>query len=99
MAEARKTRQDAREAWKRGETGVLVEICVECGREYTFEDEPPPDDLTCEKCGSTVFRAYFEPDEKSEAAQDFENSTARDLNPDDAEGETTSGDLVDLDHL
>lgn len=81
------------------ESGILIEICVECGREYTFEDEPPPDDLTCEKCDGTVFRSYYEPYEKSEASQDFDETTGRDMNPDDAEGETTSGDLVDLERL
>lgn len=99
MADANKIRQRAQEAWEQGESGVLVEICVECGKEYTFEDEPPPDDLECDKCGGGVFRAYFEPDNMSEARQDFEDSTSRDTNPDDAEGDVTSGDLVDLDHL
>lgn len=82
-----------------GESGILVQICVECGREYTFDDEPPPDDLTCDKCGGGVFRSYYEPDEKSEAGLDFEETTGRDMNPDDPEGETTSGDLVDLERL
>lgn len=81
------------------ESGILVEICVECGREYTFEDDPPPDDLTCDKCGGQVFRSYWEPYEKSEAGRDFEESTSRDMNPDDPEGETTRGDLVDLERL
>ena len=81
------------------ESGILVEICVECGREYTFEDDPPPDDLTCEKCGGGVFRSYYEPYEKSDASRDFDETTSRDMNPDDAEGETTAGDLVDLERL
>lgn len=82
-----------------GDTGILVQICVECGREYTFEDEPPPDDLECEKCGGEVFRSYYEADEPSEASIDFEETTGRDMNPDDPEGDTTSGDLVDLERL
>jgi len=79
--------------------GILVEICVECGREYTFEDEPPPDDLTCEKCGGQVFRSYFESAEASDAERDFRETTERDTDPDDAEGDVTRGDLVDLDRL
>ena len=82
-----------------GESGILVQICVECGREYTFEDEPPPDDLTCEKCGGTVFRSYYEADEPSEASVDFAETTDRDMDTDDPEGDTTSGDLVDLERL
>lgn len=82
-----------------GESGILVLICVECGREYTYEDEPPPDDMKCDKCGGGVFRSYYEADEPSEASVDFDETTGRDMNPDDAEGDTTSGDLVDLERL
>lgn len=81
------------------ESGILVEICVECGREYTFEDDPPPDDLKCEKCGGTVFRSFWESYERSDAGRDFDETTGRDMNPDDPEGDTTSGDLVDLERL
>ena len=79
--------------------GILVQICVECGREYTFEDEPPPEDMKCEKCGGTVFRSYYETEQPSEASQDFAETTGRDLRPDDPEGDTTRGDLVDLERL
>lgn len=82
-----------------GDTGILVQICVECGREYTFEDEPPADDMKCEKCGGSVFRSYYETEEPSEASQDFEDTTGRDMRPDDPEGDTTRGDLVDLERL
>lgn len=81
------------------DSGILVQICVECGREYTFEDEPPPDDMKCEKCGGAVFRSYYDAEQPSEASRDFTETTARDMNPDDPEGETTSGDLVDLERL
>ena len=82
-----------------GESGVQIEICVECGREYTFEDEPVPETLECEKCGGKVFRSFFEAFEPSEASLDFEETTGRDMDPDDPEGDTTSGDLVDLERL
>jgi hypothetical protein len=81
------------------DSGILVQICVECGREYTFEDEPPPEDMKCEKCGGGVFRSYYETEEPSEASRDFTETTGRDMRPDDPEGETTSGDLVDLERL
>lgn len=99
MAQDRQSREAARAEFRENESGVLVEICVECGREYTFEDEEPPEELKCEKCGGTVFRAYFEPAQESEAAADFRDSTERDLDPQDAEGDVTEGDLVDLDRL
>ena len=40
------------------DSGILVQVCVECGREYTFEDDPPPEDLKCEKCGGTEIQRY-----------------------------------------
>lgn len=79
--------------------GILIQICVECGREYTYEDEPPPEDMTCEKCGGAVFRTYYDTETPSEAERDFEETTGRDMHPDDPEGDTTTGDLVDLERL
>ena len=79
--------------------GVLTLVCLQCGAEYHFEDAPPPVEMTCEKCGGTVFRSFFSPLVGDEAAQDFEDSTARDLDPDDAEGEALPGDVMDLDNL
>ena len=81
------------------DSGILVQICVECGREYTFDDEPPPENMKCEKCGGGVFRSYYETESPSEAQRDFDETTGRDMNPDDPEGDTTRGDLVDLERL
>jgi hypothetical protein len=79
--------------------GVLVQICLECGKEYTFDDEPPPADLKCEKCGSTVFRSYFEPLVEDDVEADFRETTERDLATSDPEGEATRGDILDLNNL
>jgi len=79
--------------------GILVQVCVECGREYTYEDEMPADNFKCEKCGGAVFRSFYETEQPSEALQDFEDTTGRDMRPDDPEGDTTRGDLVDLERL
>lgn len=76
--------------------GVLTQVCLTCGQEYYFTEEDPPASLACGKCGSKVFRSFFSPQENDEAARDFEDSTARDLDPDDAEGETMPGDVIDL---
>lgn len=76
--------------------GVLTMVCLKCGTEYYFTDSRPPEGMTCEKCGGGVFRDFFTPDEDNEAAADFTDSTDRDLDPDDAEGETLPGDVMDL---
>lgn len=77
---------------------VLTLVCETCGKDYFFEDEAPPADMKCEKCGGTVFRAFQE-SVGSEAADDFRDSTERDLDPDDAEGDALPGDLLDLNRL
>lgn len=76
--------------------GVLTLVCFKCGTEYYFTESDPPEGISCEKCGNSVFREFFSPVSGDEAAQDFEDSTARDLDPDDAEGDTMPGDVLDL---
>ena len=76
--------------------GVLTLVCLKCGTEYYFEDGSPPSGMTCEKCGNGVFRDFYTPSESDEASQDFEDTTARDLDPDDPEGDTLPGDVIDL---
>lgn len=76
--------------------GVLTLVCLTCGTEYHFSDARPPAGMSCEKCGSTVFRDFFSPQENDEAARDFTDSTDRDLDADDAEGESLPGDVLDL---
>lgn len=76
--------------------GVLTSVCLKCGSEYYFDDRGPPEDLTCRKCGNTVFRGYFSHETEDEAAADFREVTERDLRPDDAEGDVLPGDLLDL---
>lgn len=83
----------------RGSEGVLVQICIECGKEYMFENQEPPEDLTCEKCGNTVFRAFFANTRSSDAADDFRDSTERDVSTTDSATEVTRGDLHDLNNL
>lgn len=75
---------------------VLTLVCLECGKEYYFQEDRPPPGMSCERCGNKVFREFYTPDEADEAAQDFEDVTHRDLDPDDAEGETLPGDVLDL---
>ncbi len=79
--------------------GILVEVCVECGREYTFDEEEPPEDLTCEKCGNTVFRSFFTPTGSDDVEEDYREATERDLATDDSPSDVTASDIRDLDNL
>lgn len=79
---------------------VLVQVCIECGREYMYEgEESPPDDLTCDKCGNGVFRSFWANSDDDEAAQDFRETTERDTLTTDDAGDVTRGDLHDLGQL
>jgi hypothetical protein len=82
-----------------GAHGVLVQVCLECGKEYMFEQQEPPSDLTCAKCGNGVFRSFFASTRSDEAADDFNESTQRDLLTTDPATDVTRGDLHDLNNL
>ena len=41
--------------------GVLVQVCMECGKEYFYDDAEPPADQKCDRCGNTVFRSSRRP--------------------------------------
>ncbi|HSH46133.1 MAG TPA: hypothetical protein VK966_09770 [Longimicrobiales bacterium] len=76
---------------------VRLLVCLECGHEYRFEGaEEPPEDLTCEKCGNTVFRTFEDEVRPGEAQQDFRDTTEREVATDDPAGEVEPGDLHDL---
>jgi DNA-directed RNA polymerase subunit RPC12/RpoP len=77
---------------------MLTLVCERCGKDYFFDDEPPPENMVCEKCGSTVFRSFYD-SVGDEAADDFRDSTDRDLHPDDPEGDVMPGDIMDLNRL
>ena len=79
-----------------GDEGVLTLVCLKCGHEYYFSDGTPPPDMSCEKCGNQVFRDFYSAAEGDEASEDFDDTTSRDLDPDDAEGDTLPGDVLDL---
>ena len=88
----------ANPAGDEGRTSVLTLVCENCGKDYFFEDEQPEPGMTCEKCGASVFRSFYT-EVGDEAADDFRDSTSRDLDPDDAEGDVLPGDIMDLDRL
>jgi DNA-directed RNA polymerase subunit RPC12/RpoP len=78
--------------------GVLVLVCLECGKEYMFESQEPPE-LTCDKCGNSVFRSFFAETTPDDVADDFRTSTERDVLTTDPATDVTSGDLHDLGSL
>jgi predicted nucleic acid-binding Zn-ribbon protein len=77
---------------------VLVQVCLECGKEYTFVDEPPRGDMVCEKCGNRVFRSFYD-DAEDEVSRDFVDETERDVRTDDPATDVTPGDIADLRNL
>lgn len=81
-----------------GPSAMLTLVCEKCGKDYFFDDEPPPADMKCEKCGGTVFRSFHDV-VGDDAADDFRDSTERDLDPDDPEGDVLPGDIMDLNRL
>ena len=90
-------RGEAMRAPGRGdEEGVLTLVCFKCGTEYYFGSSAPPEDLVCEKCHNTVFRSFYSHQTEDEVATDFQESTERDLLPDDPEGDALPGDVLDL---
>ena len=79
--------------------GVLVQICISCGKECTFDKTPPPENLTCPKCGNQVFRSFFAARGYDEVDADFRASTERDLEPNEPESDVTKSDILDLNNL
>jgi NAD-dependent SIR2 family protein deacetylase len=80
-----------------GDVNVL--ICLECGKEYMFEDEPPPEDLRCDKCGNAVFRPYQVATGEDDVEREFRAETERDTNPEEGPGDVTPDDVRDLNRL
>lgn len=78
---------------------VRVLICLECGKEFMFEDAEPPEDLTCDKCGNGVFRDYHASARPDEAEREFRETTERDTLPEEGPGEVTRGDVRDIRRL
>jgi len=78
---------------------VLVQVCLECGREYYFYEGEAPEQLRCDRCGNSVFRAFFGLRSPDDVLQDFFESTERDVATDDPATDVTLGDLQDLNNL
>jgi hypothetical protein len=83
----------------RSSESILIQVCLECGKEYMFDDQPPPDDLTCSKCGNGVFRSFYASTGDDEVRSDFEDDTERDTGTTDPATDVSRGDLHDLGNL
>ena len=79
-----------------GIRGVVTLICLTCGKEKFFSQEVPAA-VTCEQCGSTVFRTFSTLTEPDEAAIDALEAQARSMAYGDSSPDTTADDVRDLD--
>jgi DNA-directed RNA polymerase subunit RPC12/RpoP len=80
----------------RDANGLLVQVCIQCGKEYMFEEQEVPTDLACTKCGSSVFRSFVARTAADDVHDDFRSSTERDTLTTDPATDITRGDLHDL---
>ena len=83
-------------AMAEGPRGVVTLVCLTCGKEKFFTGEVPAA-VTCEQCGSTVFRTFATPTEPDEAAIDALEAQARSMAYGDSSPDTTQDDVRDLD--
>lgn len=82
-------------AGKQGPDGVLTLVCLMCGNNKTF-DSTPPQTVTCERCGGTVFRNFFTPTEPDEATISQLEETARSIALDEESPDTSPDEVRDL---
>ena len=80
---------------KDGPRGLVTLVCLTCGKERFFTQDVPAA-VTCEQCGSTVFRTFATPPERDEAAIDALEAQARSMAYGDSSPDTTIGDVRDL---
>jgi hypothetical protein len=81
---------------KQGPRGIVTLVCLTCGKEKFFTSEVPAA-VSCEQCGSTVFRTFATPTEPDEAAIDALEAQARSMAYGDSSPDTTPDDVRDLD--
>ncbi len=79
-----------------GPRGVVTLVCLTCGKEKFYEQAAPPPDVTCDQCGSTVFRQFATPTEPDEATIAQLEEQTRSIAYGDASPDTTLDDVRDL---
>ena len=79
----------------KGPTGVVTLVCLTCGKEKFYSHDVPAT-VSCEQCGSTVFRTFATPTEPDDAAIDALEAQARSIAYGDSSPDTTRDDVRDL---
>jgi DNA-directed RNA polymerase subunit RPC12/RpoP len=74
---------------------VTTMVCVTCGAEQFFDDAAPAS-LTCQRCGSTVFREFTTPTAPDDAAVAQLEEQARSMSYGDSSPATSRDDVRDL---
>ncbi len=75
--------------------GLLTQVCLTCGNEYTYADAVP-EHLVCGRCGGTVFRSYFSPSPGDTVAEDQLESTRREIEWGGGSTDVAPDDIADL---
>jgi DNA-directed RNA polymerase subunit RPC12/RpoP len=70
-------------------------VCITCGAEQFF-DTAVPSSITCEKCGSTVFRQFATPTEPDEATISQLEEQARSISYGDSSPQTSPDEVREL---
>lgn len=90
----------ANDEGRQGDPGrIQIRVCLACGADYPVAEDEASADLTCERCGGTVFRNFRDPRKAGEASAEYAEVTGRDLDTDDPAGDATEGDLRDLNEV
>jgi len=78
-----------------GPRGLVTMVCITCGAEQFF-DTAVPSSITCEKCGSTVFRQFATPTEPDEATISQLEAQARSISYGDSSPQTSPDEVREL---
>jgi hypothetical protein len=70
-------------------------VCLTCGNQLNF-DAAPPANVTCARCGGTVFRNFFTPTERDDATISQLEETARSIALDEESPDISADELRDL---
>ena len=87
-----------REGWmasNSGPRGLVTMVCITCGAEQFF-DTAVPSSITCERCGSTVFRQFATPTEPDEATISQLEEQARSISYGDSSPQTSPDEVREL---
>lgn len=81
---------------EKGPEGMLTLLCLTCGKELYFTDNPPGNEVKCPRCAGTVFRSFFTPTVPDDATESQLEETTRSVALDEESPDITESDLRDL---